>query len=201
MCSVSELNWVYTSGFRMCLPNCIVIFHNLPWFCSIRVSNKKLQRNAVNPCENRMCKRALNVNLKSQAWTSNLFLLRGLRLLLNVILKLQAFRCSNSSANEESESVSSDRQTSNFSPSPELGDIMSVLLDQLDISWLDPDQSVTREILSIILTFVLSFQKKGKDEKIESVQRSDDGILTKMIEGKKLYFLVTIKPVLTTTCL
>ena len=129
---------------------------------------------------------------KSLAWISISFRFRGLRLLLNVILKLQAFRGSNLCTNQESESSnvgpsgSSGRQTS-FSSSPELGDIMSVLLDQLDISWLDPDKSVTREILAIILTFVLSFKKIGKEEKREkeSVECCDDGILTKMIEGKK----------------
>jgi len=31
-------------------------FFNLPWFCLINVSNKKLQRNAENACGNRMCK-------------------------------------------------------------------------------------------------------------------------------------------------
>ena len=52
---------------------------------------------------------------------------------------------------------SGSKAGSNFIPSPELGDIMSVLLDQLDISWLNPDKSVTLEILQIISTFVESF--------------------------------------------
>jgi len=29
------LSWVYTSGFCICLPHCISIFYNSPWFCSI----------------------------------------------------------------------------------------------------------------------------------------------------------------------
>jgi len=53
-------SWVYTSGFRMRLPHCIAIFYNLPWFCSIKVSIKKLQSNAENACGNRVCKCAFN---------------------------------------------------------------------------------------------------------------------------------------------
>jgi len=37
---------------------CVVIFYYLPWFCSIKVSNKKLQHHAEKACGNRMCKRA-----------------------------------------------------------------------------------------------------------------------------------------------
>jgi len=46
----------------MRLPNCVAIYYNLPWFCSIKVSNKKLQRNAENACENQICKRALTLS-------------------------------------------------------------------------------------------------------------------------------------------
>jgi len=42
----------------MLLLHCIAIFYNLPWFCSIKVSNKKWQLNAENACGNWMCKRA-----------------------------------------------------------------------------------------------------------------------------------------------
>jgi len=35
-------------------------FCDLPWFCSIKVRNKKLQCNAENACGNRMCKYALS---------------------------------------------------------------------------------------------------------------------------------------------
>jgi hypothetical protein len=42
----------------MRLPHCVTIFYNLRWFCSIKVSNRKLQRNAENTCGNWMCKRA-----------------------------------------------------------------------------------------------------------------------------------------------
>jgi len=44
----------------MHLPHCVASFYNLPWFFSIMVSNKILQRNAVNTYGNRMCKRTLN---------------------------------------------------------------------------------------------------------------------------------------------
>jgi hypothetical protein len=40
----------------MRLPHCVAIFYNLPWFCSIKVSNKKLQHNAENASGSRMCK-------------------------------------------------------------------------------------------------------------------------------------------------
>ncbi len=55
------LSWVYTSGFCLRLPHCFAILYNLPWFCSIKVSNKKLQHNAENACGNRMCKHALKL--------------------------------------------------------------------------------------------------------------------------------------------
>ncbi len=58
--STYTLSWVYTSDFRMRLPHYVVIFYNIPWFCSIKVSNKKLRHNAENACGNRMCKRAFD---------------------------------------------------------------------------------------------------------------------------------------------
>jgi len=59
------LTWlVYTSDFRMRLPHYVAIFYNLPWFCSIKVSNKKSQPNAVNACGNRMYKCAFKCVLK-----------------------------------------------------------------------------------------------------------------------------------------
>ncbi len=48
----------------MHLPLCIAIFYNLPWFCSIKGRNKKLQCNAENAWGNRMCKCAFNNNTK-----------------------------------------------------------------------------------------------------------------------------------------
>ncbi len=56
MSLISILSWVYTSDFRMRFSHCVAIFYNLPWFSSIKVSNKKLQCNAENACGNRMCK-------------------------------------------------------------------------------------------------------------------------------------------------
>jgi hypothetical protein len=41
----------------------IDIIYNLPWFCSIKVSYKKSQRNAENACGNRMCKLSLKAIL------------------------------------------------------------------------------------------------------------------------------------------
>jgi len=40
----------------MRFPHCVANFYYLPWFCSIKVSNKKSHRNAVNACGNGMCK-------------------------------------------------------------------------------------------------------------------------------------------------
>ncbi len=48
-------------GFRMRLLHCIAIFYYLPWFCSIKVSNKILQRYAENAWGNQMCKRAFSL--------------------------------------------------------------------------------------------------------------------------------------------
>jgi len=45
----------------MPLPHCVAIFYNLPWFCSIKVSNENSQCNAENACQNRMCKRAFTI--------------------------------------------------------------------------------------------------------------------------------------------
>jgi len=43
----------------MRFPHCLAIFYNLPWFYSIKVSNKKSQRNVVNACGKWMCKLSL----------------------------------------------------------------------------------------------------------------------------------------------
>jgi len=40
------------------------IFYNLPWFCSIKVSYKKSQRNSENARGNRMCKLSLTPHSK-----------------------------------------------------------------------------------------------------------------------------------------
>ncbi len=50
--STYALSWVYTSDFRMRWPHYVAIFYNIPWFCSIKVSYKKLQRNAETGCVN-----------------------------------------------------------------------------------------------------------------------------------------------------
>ncbi len=56
----SNLSWVYTSSLHLRYPHCVAIFYNLPWFWSIKVSNKKSQCNAENACGNQICKHALN---------------------------------------------------------------------------------------------------------------------------------------------
>jgi len=61
--NISPLSLVYTSGFHMRLPHCIVIFHNLPWLSKTKVIYKKLQHNAVNAYGNRMCKQGFNYEL------------------------------------------------------------------------------------------------------------------------------------------
>ncbi len=50
----------FTHPVSECLYRNELQFFNLPWFCLINVSNKKLQRNAENACGNRMCKHNLN---------------------------------------------------------------------------------------------------------------------------------------------
>ena len=67
---------------------------------------------------------------------------------------------------------------------------MNVLLDQLDISWLDPDPTTTLDILNIILTFVKSFESdKVENVKIANVDKDDgdgEGVLARLILGKIL---------------
>jgi len=61
----------------MHLPHCVAIFYNLPWFCSIKVSNKKLQHNSEKAWGNWMCKRALGDAFEREEsictifWTTN----------------------------------------------------------------------------------------------------------------------------------
>jgi len=50
----------------MRLQHCVAIFYNSPWFFSIKVNDKKLQRNAENACGNRMCKLSFS-NWKAKA--------------------------------------------------------------------------------------------------------------------------------------
>ncbi len=50
-----KLLWhVYTSGFRMRFLHCVAISYYLPRFCSIKVSNKRLQCNEENECRNQV---------------------------------------------------------------------------------------------------------------------------------------------------
>ncbi len=56
----------------MHFPHYVANFYYLPWFCSIKVSNKKLHRNAVNACGNGMCKLSLRIQYKvSQFYPSH----------------------------------------------------------------------------------------------------------------------------------
>jgi len=59
---IVELNWNEIKGaFTHLVSACVFrsalqFFYNLPWLSKTKVSYKKSQRNAVNACENRMCK-------------------------------------------------------------------------------------------------------------------------------------------------
>lgn len=103
---------------------------------------------------------------------------RGLCLLLNVVLKLQQIR---------SKTESSISESKEFRPQPELKHIILVLLDQLDISWMDPDKSVTQEILNIISMFVKSIASYGNQSdllcsKSNQSHELDVGVLTTLIK-------------------
>ena len=131
--------------------------------------------------------------------------------MLNVILKIQTLRSFGQNVESRSGStrIGIGIGGSDLTPSPELSDIMSVLLDQLDISWLDPDQSVTLDILKIISTFVQSFigtsvvktsvdgtsvdetslcdvSKEGKVKKSEN-ENLKRGFLTELVKGRTIF--------------
>ncbi len=82
-------------------------------------------------------------------------------------------------------SKEASQDSSSASPSiPELGDIMDVLLGQLDISWLDPDPATTLDILNIILTLVNSFQDEHVEEpphRGDDDDEEEEGALTKLV--------------------
>ncbi len=73
MTRIINKNWIFNcfisipKGSLVRLPFCILI-HVIfcrkiwPWFCSIKISNKKSQCNAENPWGNRMCKHAFSDN-------------------------------------------------------------------------------------------------------------------------------------------
>jgi len=59
--------YVFKAEFTHTVSACVYrialrFFYSIPWFCSIKVSNKKLQCNAENACGNQMCKRAFRGN-------------------------------------------------------------------------------------------------------------------------------------------
>ena len=107
---------------------------------------------------------------------------RGLCLLLGVLLKLHRLR---TFSQDPADTVTV----------PELGDIMDVLVGQLDLSWLDPDPTTTLDILNIILTFVESFQHADDQQAKKVDERSggeDRGVLTRLVldlrESDRLLF-------------
>jgi hypothetical protein len=76
-----------------------------------------------------------------------------------------------------------------ISSQSDLSDIMLVLLDHLDITWMHPDKSLTLDILRIIALFVESLKLASvKEEKSsESPTKGEDaeGSLTNLIKGLK----------------
>ena len=65
-----------------------------------------------------------------------------------------------------------------------LRDVILVLLKQLDISWMDTDETFTQEILNVISIFVKNLKKSiDHDRKTPEPKR---GKLTRFIKGMKL---------------
>ena len=102
---------------------------------------------------------------------------RGLSLLLSVLLKLHRLRTC-------SQDPGATTTRADLESVPELGDIMDVMVRQLDLSWLDPDPTTTLDILNIILTFVESFDLAEGKEKLKEVDElrdgADRGVLTRL---------------------
>ena len=71
---------------------------------------------------------------------------------------------------------------------PELRDTVEVLLRQLDLSWIDPDKSITTEILQVINIFIDGFQEKSSEydkSASESAWRNvncEKGALTQLVK-------------------
>ncbi len=73
--------------------------------------------------------------------------------------------------------------------SPALADVMGALLNQLQLSWLDPDRRVTKDILDIVLIFVSSLEGEEENREVAKrpawdVKNFDRGAVTKIIHGK-----------------
>lgn len=96
----------------------------------------------------------------------------GLPTLLKAVLKIQDLQC----------------QT--ISDLPELRDTIEVLLHQLDLSWIDPDKSVTTEILQVINIFTKAFVEqnqspncKATSNKTELEDNFEKGVVTKLLQN------------------
>ena len=93
----------------------------------------------------------------------------GLPTLLKAVLKLQ------------------DIKSEEITELPELRDAIEALLHQLDLSWIDPDKSVTTEILQIIRIFTNAFTVGASTNKInkntEDNAESEKGSLTELIKN------------------
>lgn len=66
-----------------------------------------------------------------------------------------------------------------------LRDVISVLLRQLDISWMDSDASLTQDILNVISIFVRNFQvtqAKSDHEEVKT-EVAAAGKMTRLIQG------------------
>lgn len=97
----------------------------------------------------------------------------GLRFFLVVVLKLNNILTDGRSISSQSD----------------LSDIMLVLLNHLDITWMHPDKSLTLDILRIIALFVESLKlasvKDDKDNESAKTKGTDEGSLTALIKGLK----------------
>jgi hypothetical protein len=93
----------------------------------------------------------------------------GLPTLLKAVLKLQDIKCEK------------------VVELPELRDTIEALLHQLDLSWIDPDRSVTTEILQIINVFTNAFAESSSANKITTNKKScnsepQKGVLTQLVK-------------------
>lgn len=93
----------------------------------------------------------------------------------------------------------------NVGDQPGLQDTLHALLAQLELSWIDPDRAVTKEILDIVLIFVRSFKEStevvedGKEDggKHDWKERNfEKGALTRVVLGKWDYISVSFWNVL-----
>ena len=75
---------------------------------------------------------------------------------------------------------------------PELRDTVEVLLHQLDLSWIDPDKSITTEILQVITIFTKAFSGNNEipdthwnKKPLNDDLNTDRGVLTQLVKDIK----------------